>query len=52
MQNEPYYNQNELYDKYYNLILSNNIKSDKLAEYLQFINNQYKTTKKEFHLKH
>ena len=45
MHNEPYYNQNELYDKYCRLILSHNIKSDKLAEYLQFINNQYKTTK-------
>lgn len=43
MQNEPYYNQNELYDKYCSLILKQNIKSDKLAEYLQFINNQYKT---------
>ena len=45
IQNEPYYNQNELYEKYCRLILMYNIKSDKLAEYLQFINHQYKTAK-------
>lgn len=47
MKNEPYYNQNELSDKYWNLILRNTmkIKSEQLAEYLKFINHQYKTAK-------
>lgn len=47
MKNDPYYNQNYLYEKYWNIILRNkmNIKSEQLAKYLQFINNQYKTVK-------
>ena len=46
MKNEPYYNQNEVYNEYWNLILNiDNIDSEQLLKYLKFINTQYKKIK-------
>lgn len=47
MTKEPYFHQNELYEKYWNLLLDNleNVRNDELIDYLKFINNQYRTVK-------
>ena len=47
MKDEPYYKQNELYSHYWSLIIQNkmNIEANQLADYLEFINNQYTKVK-------
>ena len=47
MKDEPYYKQNELYSHYWSLIMQNkmNIEANQLADYLEFINNQYTKVK-------
>lgn len=47
MKKEPYNYQDELYKKYWNLILNNleNLEDNELTDYLEFINHQYRTVK-------
>lgn len=47
MRKEPYFYQNELYEKYWNLLLGNleKLNDDEVIDYLKFVNNQYKTAK-------
>ena len=47
MTNEPYFYQNELYAKYWNLLLKNlkNLTDNQIINYIMFINNQYRTAK-------
>ena len=47
MQKEPYSYQNQLYEKYWNLLLGNleNLNTAEITDYLKFVNNQYRTAK-------